>query len=254
MHVTSRLKMVAFLDTYAADARGKTVLDVGSRVANKGKYSYRNATDAKGMVYTGLDMEAGENVDIVPANPSLWSEIADEQFDYVISGQAFEHAPFPWITFAEVARVLKPGGRTFLIAPSSGHVHRFPYDCWRYYPDSWASLCALTGLVLTESIREGLETEDVPGSQWIDSAAVITKEPFASPETRADFYQNLKEIVAPFATRQYNVQPAILNEGACYRSYLALAKSHAVRGPKEVKDWRVNEARRANERLRRTTA
>ena len=33
-------------------------------------------------------------------------------------------------------RVLKPGGIFYLNAPSNGAFHRYPVDCWRFYPDS----------------------------------------------------------------------------------------------------------------------
>lgn len=219
MHLSSRLKMEAFLDTYAADSRGKSVLDVGARASKPRKYNYRHSTDERGLVYSGLDLSPGHNVEIVPANPYIWDEIGDEQFDFVISGQAFEHNPFMWISFCEIARVLKQGGRAFIIAPSSGSVHRFPYDCWRYYPDSWAALCAVSGLELTESIREP-DNSEVSGAGWGDSAVVATKPHFKSGEAREAFYQNLRENVAPFKARRYHFEPAVLNEGKCFQEYM----------------------------------
>lgn len=211
--------MEAFLDTYAADSKGKSVLDVGARASKPRKYNYRHSTDERGLVYSGLDLSPGHNVEIVPANPYIWDEIGDEQFDFVISGQAFEHNPFMWISFCEIARVLKQGGRAFIIAPSAGSVHRFPYDCWRYYPDSWAALCAVSGLELTESIREP-DNSEVSGAGWGDSAVVATKPRFKSGEAREAFYQNLRETVAPFKTRRYHFEPAVLNEGKCFQEYM----------------------------------
>lgn len=35
-----------------------------------------------------------------------------------------------------MARILEPGGTMLVVAPSAGIVHRYPFDCWRYYPDS----------------------------------------------------------------------------------------------------------------------
>jgi SAM-dependent methyltransferase len=224
MHATSRLKMEAFLKVYAGDSKGKTVLDVGSRGVNQGVYTYKASTDRYGLAYTGLDFEAGYNVDLVPANPYIWTELKDEQFDLVISGQAFEHNPFMWVTFCEIARVLKKGGIAFVIAPSSGNVHRYPYDCWRYYPDSWATLCALTGLDLTESMRETPATKAIKGNHWIDSAVVATKPALEAPETSDRFYSNLAEITAPFKARRYDVKPAVVNEGQCFKQYLAMAR------------------------------
>jgi hypothetical protein len=38
--------------------------------------------------------------------------------DVVISGQAFEHIEFFWLSWRETVRVLRQGGLIFLIAPS----------------------------------------------------------------------------------------------------------------------------------------
>ena len=56
-------------------------------------------------------------MDLVPKHPFVWNEIANETFDFVVSGQTFEHNPFFWITFAEMARVLTQGGLLLIIAP-----------------------------------------------------------------------------------------------------------------------------------------
>jgi SAM-dependent methyltransferase len=217
MHVTSRLKMEAFLAAYGV--RGKTILDIGSRATKRGEYTYKVSADNWKLAYTGLDFELGRNVDIVPENPYIWNELETERFDYVVSGQAFEHNPFMWITFCEIARVLKPGGIAFIIAPSAGMVHRFPFDCWRYYPDSWAALCTLTGLTLTETIRERPDTTGIPGVGWVDAAVIATKPVFESPDAESAFYSNLAEITAPFRVRRYDVQPASVNEGKCFDEY-----------------------------------
>jgi SAM-dependent methyltransferase len=227
MHPTSRLKMEAFLKVFAADAKGKTLLDVGSRAVNQGLYTYKASTDRYGLAYTGLDFEAGYNVDLVPANPYIWAELQDEQFDFVISGQAFEHNPFMWVTFCEIARVLKAGGSACIIAPSAGKVHRYPFDCWRYYPDSWATLCALSGLELIESTRETPATKALKGYGWIDSAVVAQKPALHNPQERDDFYRNLAAITAPFKARRFDVKPAPVNEGECFRQYLVMARTRA---------------------------
>jgi SAM-dependent methyltransferase len=218
MHVTSRLKMEAFLAVYGV--KGKKILDIGSRGARGPKeYTYKVSAQNWDLDYTGLDFEQGRNVDVVPQNPYIWDELETDRFDYVISGQAFEHNPFMWITFCEIARVLAPGGLTFIIAPSAGLVHRFPYDCWRYYPDSWGALCALTGLEVVETLREDLKTKGVPGAGWLDAGVIARKPTFETPEASEAFYANLAEITAPFRARRYDFQPPALNEGQCYTEY-----------------------------------
>lgn len=39
-----------------------------------------------------------------------------------------------------MVRVLRPGGLIYLNSPSNGDFHRYPVDCWRFYPDSGVAL------------------------------------------------------------------------------------------------------------------
>jgi SAM-dependent methyltransferase len=87
-----------------------------------------------------LDIDEGPNVDIVPECCYIWNEIPDNEFDIVISGQAFEHIEFFWITFKEMVRVLAPGGLLCVIAPRGFVRHRFPVDCYRFDSDSMVAL------------------------------------------------------------------------------------------------------------------
>jgi SAM-dependent methyltransferase len=160
------------------------------------------------------------NVDFVPADPFAWTELESESFDVVISGQTFEHNPYFWITAAEIARVLVPGGMVALIAPSSGRPHRFPVDCWRFYPDSWAAICQYVGLDLLESYREKKTTTRmvIPGTYWRDAmmiaqkpahidyerlaAIVATRTSFPSVATRAGIVVDAYERTHTLATAE----------------------------------------------------
>jgi SAM-dependent methyltransferase len=152
MHRSSFDKMQAFRDGYlkTIGENGLTILDVGSAAPDGGDDGYRPLFSRPGWRYTGLDLRPGRNVDLVPAQPYNWEEIDDSSVDVVISGQAFEHIPWPWLTIMEIARVLKPLGLAAITAPSSGPVHRFPRDCWRFYPDGFPALAAYAGLVVLE--------------------------------------------------------------------------------------------------------
>jgi hypothetical protein len=48
------------------------------------------------------------------------------------------------MTFLELCRISAPGRFIYLNAPSNGMVHRFPKDCWRFYPDAASALVAWT--------------------------------------------------------------------------------------------------------------
>ena len=152
MHRSSFDKMTAFRDAYLAPhaAAPLSILDVGSAAVAADGDSYRPLFREAPWRYTGLDMAPGPNVDLVPQTPYRWAELADASVDVVISGQAFEHIEWPWLTISEIARVLRGHGLAAIIAPSAGPVHRYPKDCWRFYPDGLPALAAYAGLGIVE--------------------------------------------------------------------------------------------------------
>ena len=188
--------MRAFRDTYLSESDRDTlrVLDVGS-MGNRAS-SYRALFASPAFEYVGLDLADGPNVDLVPPDPYRWDSLGRESFDLVISGQAFEHNPYFWITAAEIARVLVEGGLTVIIAPSRGPVHRHPFDCWRFYPDSWSVLCQYVGLELLESsVDNGSWRKMVPGTMaWRESFMVARKPRFVDEEARNAFYEAIDAI------------------------------------------------------------
>lgn len=199
VHEASFEKMRAFRNVYLKPIAEHPVrvLDVGSGTI-PGTPSYRDLLAGPDFEYVGLDIEEGPNVDRVPADPFSWGELATESFDVVISGQTFEHNPFFWITAAEIARVLAQDGLVAIIAPSAGHVHRFPLDCWRFYPDSWAAICAYVGLELAESFTErpGRDRPIGGSRHWLD-AMMVARKPLLVGKVEEDaFYARLGAIVA----------------------------------------------------------
>ena len=146
--------------------------------------------------FVGLDIAPGRHVDLIPADPYQWAELDSESFDVVVSNQTFEHIPFFWVSAAEIARVLRPGGLVCVVAPSSGYPHRFPLDCWRFYPDSWPAICAYVGLDLLESFREKPARRSIPGIYWRDSMMVARKPVPVDGVARKAYYDRLDAIVA----------------------------------------------------------
>ncbi len=145
MHNSSILRMKWFVDNFASKINSKDIkiLDVGSYDVN-GSYKHLFFDDK--YKYIGLDMEKGPNVDIVLKNPYNWSEIETDSYDIVISGQAFEHIEFFWLTMAEMARVLKKDGILCIIAPNGFGEHRFPVDCYRFFSDGMVALARYVSL------------------------------------------------------------------------------------------------------------
>jgi len=144
MHRSSILRMKWFVDNYLAKIETNIkVLDVGSYDVNG---SYKHLFDEGKYEYMGLDMAAGPNVDIALKNPYDWHEIETDTFDVVISGQAFEHVEFFWITMSEMTRVLKKDGLLCLVAPNGFGEHRCPVDCYRFFADGMIALARYVSL------------------------------------------------------------------------------------------------------------
>lgn len=176
MHESSLEKMADFRDRYLETLRSTklTVIDVGSMDVNG---SYRQFFDAPGWSYLGLDLEPGENVGRVLQDPYHFSGVASNSVDVVISGQALEHMPRFWMFFLEVFRCLKPGGLCCIIAPSAGYEHRYPVDCWRFYPDGMRSAADYARLEVIEtatdwSPRAGYADDS---ASWKDTVLIARK-------------------------------------------------------------------------------
>jgi len=124
-----------FFETYLRSGDAFTVLDIGAQDVNG---SLRQLAPAHGH-YVGVDFAPGRGVDVVLDDPYRLP-FADHSIDAVVSSSCFEHVEMFWLTFNEVLRVLKPEGLFYLNAPSNGDFHRYPVDCWRFYPDAGAAL------------------------------------------------------------------------------------------------------------------
>lgn len=136
-----------------------------------GNYNYGLILNEKNWTYHGLDLREGNNIDIVVESPYDWKEIDDTSYDLVVTGQAFEHIEFFWLTLEEIKRVLKPGGLFFIIVPSTGPVHKNPYDCYRFND---AAMKAMAKYVNFQVIEYGTNFDEV-SDPWYDSFLVAKK-------------------------------------------------------------------------------
>lgn len=169
MHRSSFLKMEYFKKNYLNPNDELKILDVGS-FDKDGNYNYGLILNGEKWTYHGLDLKEGNNVDIVVENPYNWEEVDDESYDVIVSGQAFEHIEFFWLTLEQIKRVLKPNGLFCLIVPSSGPVHRNPYDCYRFNEDGMKAMAKYINL---EVLEAGTRTDNV--NQWNDSHLIAKK-------------------------------------------------------------------------------
>jgi SAM-dependent methyltransferase len=152
MHASSLENMWRCYRRYVAggplEQRAETiVLDVGGADVNG---TYREVFSNPPFRYRVADIAPGPGIDIVLGDPYR-IPLAERSVDIVISGQAMEHIEFFWRTFEEMVRIVRSDGFIFLILPSSGPIHRYPVDCYRFFPDAYDALAKYAGCTRVES-------------------------------------------------------------------------------------------------------
>ncbi len=190
MHATAMSNARDFFATYAPgfpEGQAVRVVDLGAQDVNG---SLREACPGR-FEYVGVDFVAGRNVDVVLDDPYKLP-FPDATVDVLVSSSCFEHSELFWLVFLEILRVLRPHGLFYLNAPSRGPYHRYPVDCWRFYPDSARALA-------TWGERNGyhpavLESYTQVGGDWSDCVAVFQRDgrladrhPRRILETKTDF-------------------------------------------------------------------
>lgn len=176
MHKTALNNTIKFYKNYCENnIEQKNILDIGALDGGNGSM---RPIFAKAKQYVGLDLQPGNNVDIIGDAHNL--PFDNESFDIIISSSCFEHDPFFWISFLEMSRVVKTNGYIYVCAPSAGpyHPEKCPGDSWRFYPDSWKSLCEWSiknkyNLKLVESYIDN--TYYPPDENWKDSIGIYQK-------------------------------------------------------------------------------
>lgn len=108
---------------------GARVLDAGA-----GEGAYKRCFPAQR--YTGFDLGIGDaqwdysQLDVLGDLAAL--PFRDAVFDAAVNIVTLEHVPEPARVLAEIARVLRPGGRLLLVVPHEWEVHQHPHDFFRY--------------------------------------------------------------------------------------------------------------------------
>lgn len=189
MHLSSLANMKRFVEEYLYSKRDEklSIVDLGSQEIGG---SYRPFFACENWHYIGVDVVEGANVDVVLEDPYCWGEIKSATVDVIVSGQVFEHIEYFWLTAQEISRVLKPGGICCIIAPSGGPEHRYPVDCWRFYPDGFRALARYVGLdvlsVVTHWNAQGFSDDS---ARWADSVLVAQK-----PQIQVDTDDHIKAV------------------------------------------------------------
>lgn len=150
----TRNKIIYHIEKAATHYAGGKLLDVGC-----GSKPYKALFQSKVDEYLGLDIpheyrpvgghgmgdgKAQRNIDVY--GNALTLPFADATFNTVVSFQVLEHVPEPQVMFAEMTRVLKPGGHLILMAPQMWHLHEIPHDYFRYTRYGLAYLAEKNGM------------------------------------------------------------------------------------------------------------
>ena len=176
MHPTAMNNAKQFFDCYGSsfvekDGKKIKVIEIGSQDVNG---TLRTVCPPE-FEYVGVDFVAGKGVDVILDDPYKLP-FESETADIVVSSSCFEHSEMFWLLYIEIMRLLKPNGLFYLNVPANGDFHRYPVDCWRFYPDSgrglitWAKHNGINATML-ESY-----TSTQIGDQWNDFVAVFLKD------------------------------------------------------------------------------
>lgn len=174
MHPTAMSNCKFFLDSYSSAYASQSkvkVIEIGSQDVNG---SLRSLVPVD-FDYVGVDFVSGKGVDVILDDPYYLPFDANSA-DIVISSSCFEHSQMFWLLFLEIMRILKPRGLFYLNAPSNGNFHRYPVDCWRFYPDSggalveWAKRNSINAVLL--EAYTSAQVRDI----WNDFVAIFLKD------------------------------------------------------------------------------
>jgi SAM-dependent methyltransferase len=172
MHDSALLHGRLFFESYLPHVScEQKIVDIGAQNVN-GSLRQFSPQMAK---YIGVDFVAGPGVDVILEDP-YHLPFEDNSIDAIVCSSCFEHSEFFWLLFNDILRVLVATGLCYLNMPSNGPFHRYPVDCWRFYPDSGVALekwgfhsgynPALLESFLAHPLKDG----------WRDFVAVFVKE------------------------------------------------------------------------------
>jgi hypothetical protein len=114
------------------------MLEIGSR-----HYAAATSSDFRGLCrghsYVGVDMLAGDNVDLVVDFTNDFGRV-DEQlggrrFGTVLCLSVMEHVGDIFSFAKNLTAIMAPGGVLFLSVPFNWRFHGYPSDYWRFSPE-----------------------------------------------------------------------------------------------------------------------
>lgn len=139
----ARLKAPVYQSLIEAHAAGR-LLDLGcGRVPFYQLYAPR--VDDCVCVDWEHSLHDGSHVDLT-ADLGRPLPLPSAGFDTILLTEVLEHVPHPEILWAEIARLLRPGGKLILTVPFLYWIHESPHDHFRYTGHRLALFCREHGL------------------------------------------------------------------------------------------------------------
>lgn len=209
MHSSALYHGKLFFDLYCSDNLNATVVDIGAQNVNG---SLKDVCP-RSLKYIGVDFVEGKGVDVILNDPYKLP-FKDNSIDIIVCNSCFEHSQFFWLLFMEMVRSLKSEGLLYLNVPSNGSFHRYPVDCWRFYPDAGQALVAWANregyaLSLIESfIGAQSESNIEDGGAWHDFVAVFIK----SAENKSFNRKKMVDELHSFTNGYSSVSSSDLNQ------------------------------------------
>jgi hypothetical protein len=161
------MEMAKFIYKYLDVNKKYKILDIGSlNLCGDAGGSYKILFLDSNWEYTGMDILAGPDVDIVG-----YENIKDK-YDVIISGQTLEHVGRPWEFMKNLTKYANSGALVCIIAPHTCGFHAHPKDCFRYYPDGMESLFEYAGIEKLEIFMSEIPCDHPYGGTPIDTVAI----------------------------------------------------------------------------------
>lgn len=194
-----------FFDFFSVpvDIAGKAVLDFGCGYGGKTVAFAETAAWVSGIepVERHIEMAKGYAADVPNVDFKLCGNFdipyPDEAFDVVLSHDVLEHVANPRTSLEEIWRVLKPGGKAYIIFPPydglySHHldyVSRLPTLHWWFKPET---LVAAVNRILSSPRGKAFNTalQSEPELAWTGKRKVL---PMLNGLTGADFEAAARE-------------------------------------------------------------
>jgi len=138
----------------ASVAPGARVLDVGAGTCPyRRRFAHCQYVAHDFKAYQGEKLGGGKEygrIDLVSDITAI--PAPDASFDVVLCTEVLEHVPDPAAAVAEMARLLRRGGRLFLTAPLGSGLHQLPYHFFGGFAPAWYG---------EQARRLGLEVESI---------------------------------------------------------------------------------------------